>query len=97
MARWDSLKLSNDGDPELAATMRRLKVRAPVEKIVDTDYLATALNRESIGPDLCKRVVILDCGHRIVTRNRRRAPCPTCHAMILNGEDYEAFRRRGDM
>lgn len=80
------------GDPELAATMRRFKVKAPVEKIVRTNYLATALNRAQLGADYCNRIVELACGHREVTRNARSCPCSTCHKMILDGEDYEAFR-----
>jgi len=83
------------GDPELAALMRRMKVKAPIEKILRTDWLATALNRKKLGEDMCKRIVDLACGHKAVTRNARTCPCSTCHGMILNGDDYEAFRNRG--
>lgn len=82
------------GDPELAATMRRLKVKAPVERIVRTDFIATAHNREKLGSDMCRRIVDLECGHKEVTRNARSCRCSTCHKMILDGEDYDAFRNR---
>lgn len=82
------------GDPELAAKMKSYWKKPPVEKIVATDFLATALNRAKLGPDHCKRIVDLACGHKAVTRNARTAPCETCHKMILDGEDYEAFRNR---
>ena len=92
--RWDSLKLSAPRDEELAATMRKFKVKAPVEQIVRTDILATAINRQKLGSDIRKRIVDLECGHKEITTNITRAPCSQCHAMILNGEDYEAFRNR---
>lgn len=78
------------GDTELAMTMRRMKVAVPVEVIVETDWLATAVNRETLGKD--ERVVILACGHYVVTANRKKVPCTKCHEMILNGEDYDLFR-----
>lgn len=80
------------GDDELATTMRRMKVPAPVEQIAYTDWLLTALNREKLGER--RRVVVLACGHHEVTANSRSCRCAKCHAMILNGEDYEAFRNR---
>jgi len=82
------------GDPVLAETMRRFWKKPPVEKIVATDFLATSLNRATLGTDLCKRIVDLECGHKAVTRSARTCPCSICHDMILNGEDYEAFRNR---
>jgi len=82
------------GDPELAATMRRYWKKPPIEKITATDFLATAINRETLGVDMCKRIVDLACGHKVVTRNARTCPCTICHKMILDGEDYEAFRNR---
>lgn len=82
--------MSETGDPELAAFMRRMGVKAPVERIVETDILATAFNMDRLK--LPERIVRLACGHEIVTKNWRRAPCWKCHEMILNGEDYEAFR-----
>jgi hypothetical protein len=80
------------GDPQLAERMRQFKVKAPVEKIIATDLLATALNRDTLGDDLCKRIVDLACGHKAVTRNATSCQCSICHEMILNGEDYEAWR-----
>lgn len=84
------------GDPVLAAAMRAMSInaKAPVEKIIRTDWLATAVNRGKLGPDHCKRIVDLACGHKAVTRNARTCPCKDCHKMILDGEDYEAFRNR---
>ncbi len=82
------------GDPELAAMMKRVWKKPPVERIVQTDWLATAVNREKLGPDMCKRIVELACGHRVVTRNARTCGCADCHKMILAGEDYDAFRNR---
>jgi hypothetical protein len=80
------------GDPELAETMKRYWKKPPVEKIVATDFLATALNRGTLGNDLCKRIVDLACGHKAVTRNVKTCPCLSCHKMILDGEDYDAWR-----
>jgi len=82
------------GDPELAARMKVYWKKPPVERIVRTDFLATAVNREKLGTDLCKRIVDLACGHQAVTRNARTCACTACHEMILAGEDYEAFRNR---
>ena len=80
------------GDPVLAKYMRDAGVKAPVERIIGTDFLITAFNRGRLGHDMIKRVVDLECGHKTITKNRRRAPCEICHEMILNGEDYHAFR-----
>lgn len=80
------------GDPVIAKMYKGRP--APVEKIVGTDYLATALNRDKIGRDVRKRVVDLACGHKTVTKNRTKAPCQECRRMMLDGEDYEAFRRQ---
>jgi hypothetical protein len=80
------------GDPELAAIMAKINPPAPVEKIVGTDHLATAINRDKLGPRMARRIVNLECGHQTVTVNRHRAPCARCHRMILEGYDYHAFR-----
>jgi hypothetical protein len=66
---------------------------APVEEIVSTDWLATAINHGNKTLRVTERIVILRCGHREVTRNARRCKCTACHQMILNGEDYEKFNR----
>ena len=80
------------GDPVLAKTMRDAGVKAPVERILRTDFLATAFNRDTLGSNMMKRIVDLECGHKAITRNVKRCKCPQCHEMILNGEDYVAFR-----
>ena len=76
-------------DPVLAEMMKGQ--RAPVEKIERVDIPATILNAFTDG----RRVVQLACGHRIVTKNKKRARCPECHRMILSGEDYDYFRHGG--
>lgn len=76
-------------DPKLAAMMQRLNPPVPVERIVETNIYLTCINRLNLAG---RRVVELACGHRTVTANSHRARCPECHRMILNGEDYEAFR-----
>jgi hypothetical protein len=82
------------GDPELAAFMRKHKMPAPVERIMRTDWIATAVNRKKLGGNMGKRIVELACGHRAVTTNIKRCKCEDCHKMIMDGEDYEAFRNR---
>lgn len=77
-------------DKQLVELLRY--VPAPVEQIVETDLLLTMANYPNLGG---KRVALLACGHKVVTGNRLRAACAECHTMILNGEDYDAFRRRG--
>lgn len=77
-------------DPALAAMMRRLNPPAPRERIVETDILLTLVNHLSLRD---KRVVTLACGHKKVTRAADYARCLECRRMILDGEDYEAFRR----
>ncbi len=78
------------GDPALAKTMRDLGVKAPVERIVRTDTFAMIFGYERLKSG--EFIVELECGHKTVTKNRKRAPCHECHEMILNGEDYHAFR-----
>lgn len=80
------------GDPELAAYMARLKPKPPVEKIVRTEWLDTAVNREKLGPSMMRRIVKLECGHQAVTKNARVAKCLACHKIIMAGQDYDAFR-----
>lgn len=79
-----------NGDPELAKMMRAMKVPAPVERIVRTDIWSSILSKE-VFP-FPKRVVELECGHKAITKNIKRVACKVCHDMILNGEDYDAFR-----
>lgn len=87
--RADMLPKPAEGDPKLAALMRQTNPPAPVEAIVETDILLTITNRLSLAG---RRIVRLACGHRCATRNIRRARCTLCHQMIMNGEDYHAFR-----
>jgi|SRR6185295_15198583 len=86
------------GDPELARIMADLWTRgvlkAPFEDIVGTDFVATGFNRAKLGSNILNRIVDLACGHKAVTTNKRRAPCDVCLLMLLNGEDYDAFRNR---
>jgi hypothetical protein len=87
--RADMLPRPEEGDPKLAAMVRAANPPVPVEEIVETDILLTLTNRLSFAG---RRIVRLACGHRCVTRNYRRARCTLCHQMMLNGEDYHAFR-----
>ena len=80
------------GDPVLAKRMRALKVEAPIERIVAVDWVATACNPGMMEKG--RRLVILACGHYTATKNQKEAKCHLCHEMILNGEDYEAWRNR---
>jgi len=80
------------GDPVLAERMRSMKVPAPVERIVSVDWVATACNPGMMEKG--RRLVILACGHYTATKNRKEAKYVRCHEMILNGEDYDAFRNR---
>lgn len=85
--------LNVTGDSELARTMREIGVKAPMERIIRTDIMLTIHNEERLGKDWpLKRVVDLECGHRAVTKNKNRVACLACREMILNGEDYDAFR-----
>ena len=77
--------------------MRLLNIYAPeAEKIVCTDILLAVVNsnRRSV---FAPRVVILACGHRAITKNRKRMICPRCTEMLKRSladgsEDYESFR-----
>lgn len=84
------------GDPELAAFMRSMPIRFEQEEILSTDFLAGAFNRDRLKMGAGERIVNLACGHQTVTRNRGRATCPYCRYLILNGYDYDAFRRLGE-
>lgn len=78
------------GDSTLAKFMRDQNVKAPMERIVRIDYFMLIFNSEKLKRG--EYIVDLACGHKTVTKNRKRAPCGDCHEMILNGEDYDAFR-----
>lgn len=79
------------GDPKLAAFMRDMKVRAPIERIERDDHLLTMANMDKIRIGH-ERFVVLACGHRKLTGALYHAACHDCHKMILKGEDYDAFR-----
>jgi hypothetical protein len=85
---------SQMGDQTLAALMQKLKARAPVEEITLIDWPATALSISAGSISADKHIVILACGHTEATRATKRAACRACHAMILNGEDYDGWRNR---
>ncbi len=81
------------GDEILAASNKRFGLKAPLERIVATDWVTTALNRDKIGE--FQVVVDLACGHsQVVSMRRRNVRCKICQAMIDRGADYEAFRNR---
>jgi hypothetical protein len=83
------------GDPALAEVMRLAKAKAPVEQVERTDALATAFNMDKLGTRNC--IVDLACGHKAVVRyGSKTARCKSCHAMIMRGADYDAFRNRRD-
>ncbi len=42
-----------------------------------------------------KRIVVLDCGHFVLTKALHRAGCPRCGEMIRSGYDHDGFRRLG--
>lgn len=75
-----------------------LKIDTASERIVETDYLATAFNRERLGKSMVRRIVVLACGHRAVTRNAGSMVCPRCTEMLRRSvetgdEDYEGYRQ----
>lgn len=72
------------------------------EKITSTAVLETAYNRQKLGPDTCRRIVNLACGHMAITRNQRIARCTRCEEMLRRSigglsserfEDYDSFRK----
>lgn len=74
-----------------------MKITTERERIVETDWIATAFNREQLGADCVKRIVALACGHRAVTRNAASMTCPRCTEMLRRSietgdEDYEGWR-----
>jgi hypothetical protein len=82
------------GDPKLAALMKSLAdrglIKAPLERILRTDILATAFNRDKLKG--LNRIADLECGHKTVTPNRKHAQCQECLRMMLDGEDYQLYR-----
>ena len=80
------------GDPVLAEMIRGVHKRAPIERIVSTDWLLTFSNRNKLKD--FERIADLACGHKAITKAVHRCACYECHKMILDGEDYDAFRNR---
>jgi hypothetical protein len=75
-----------------------IKIVTDRERIKETDYLATAFNRDRLGTSMSRRIVVLECGHRAITRNAGSMICPRCTEMLRRSietgeEDYETFRR----
>ena len=76
------------GDPVLAGVFDRLGCRPEPSRIVGTDWMATALNRERLGQ---RRIVDLSCRHKAVTRNLSSMTCPRCVQLMREGLDYEGW------
>ncbi len=80
-------------DPVLAKLMHDYGPRrAPMERIVMTDLYLTAFNTAKLKTG--ERLAVLACGHTVKTKALNRCACDLCHEMIVNGEDYDAFRNR---
>ncbi len=80
------------GDEKLAALNKKFGIKAPTERIIRTDIIATAFNRERLLPR-GERIVDLACGHFVVAKivqNRKR--CYLCQDMFDRGADYDLFR-----
>ena len=74
-----------------------MKITTPSERIVETDLIASAFNRERLGTSMTRRIVVLACGHRAVTRNSNSMRCLRCTEMLRRSietgeEDYDSFR-----
>lgn len=67
------------------------KFKTPSEKIISTDIFAMIFNAE-VFAKTGERVVLLECGHKILTRNRDRAHCPRCQHMFDSEYDWDGFR-----
>lgn len=68
-----------------------------MERIVQTDWLATAVNRDRLKG--FTRIVDLSCGHKAVSAAHGRCICRRCEEMmrrsIADGsEDWDSFRHR---
>jgi hypothetical protein len=77
-----------------------MKIDPIRERIVETDHIATAFNRQRLGGSMSRRIVVLACGHRAITRNAKDMACQRCTEMLRRSvetgeEDYESFRHRG--
>lgn len=85
-------------DPDHLKMLADAWPKPPTERIVRSELLLTAINRDTggISKDVRVRMVKLECGHTVASRNLVRAGCPHCHEMILGGGDYDAFRNLGN-
>jgi hypothetical protein len=84
------------GDPELADLLRKYGPnKVDPWPIRETDMLATAFNRSILK--LGERIVILKCGHRAVTKNRKSCHCSVCQAMVDRGADFDLFLRESGL
>ncbi len=82
------------GDPELAAFNKEWKIKAPLERIRETDILLTAHNADKLLP-LGQRIVVLECRHIDIAKiTARRKRCSVCQDMIERGADYDLWRHR---
>jgi hypothetical protein len=70
-------------------------IKTKPERIVRIDVMIMAFNvgRSALAP----RVVELECGHRAITKSRKRMICPRCTEMLRRSiadgsEDYVSFR-----
>ena len=82
------------GDPELAAFNKEWKIKAPLERIRETDILLTSFNADKLLPR-GERVVVLECRHLDVVKiTAMRKRCSVCQDMIERGADYDLFRHQ---
>jgi hypothetical protein len=65
--------------------------RTPSEKIIRTDIFAL-MHNTALFLESSKGVVLLECGHKVITRNVNRAHCPRCQKMFDDGYDWDGFR-----
>lgn len=79
------------GDPTLAEINRSVSVKPPKSRIVETNILATSYNLDRLDLSALERIVNLDCGHLVVTRNHLHCICPVCQDMIDRGADFQAY------
>lgn len=70
----------------------------PIEKL-DSNQSRAMTALPASGEALVRngRLVMLECGHFIVTRALKRAGCPRCGEMIRAGYDYDGYRRLGNL
>ena len=92
MTEMNDLNEAGPPDLQLAALMRRLKPKVPIEEFEHVNYLATALSYEAGHIKLGWRIVKLKCGHLATTKAQNRCGCRVCHQMIMEGRDYQGFR-----